>query len=302
MEKHRYDIGIYKELLPNATIHYNFEIAKETSEESQAENSLVAENKTDSNTNTTVSAAEIYGDFEYNVLDDGTVEITKYTGSSETIDIPNEINGRKVKQISSLFPDGCENLTSINIPESVEIIYLYFVYDCPNLMEINVDKNNSKYVSLDGVLFNKSKTRIIAYPQGRQGEYRIPDSVKEISGMIFDHCHGLTKIYIPLSVRELYAYAISNCDNLTDIYYEGSGKRLKNILYYPNIPCGNDKFYDDNTNYFSSYYSYQVNIHYNYRMFGVVITLSCVVLTFLLIWLYGRKLRKECKDRRTYDE
>lgn len=240
--------------------------------------------------NISVSAYETYGDFEYNVLDDGTKEITKYTGSTETIDIPGEIDGRKVKQISSLFSDGCENLTSINIPKSVEIIYLYFVNNCPNLMEINVDKNNRKYVSLDGVLFDKSKTRIIAYPQGRQGDYMIPEGVKEIDGMIFAHCQGLTKIYIPSSVRKFYAYSLSHCDNLTD-NYDGSEKRLKSILYYPNIPCGNDSFYANNTNYFSSYYSYQVNIHCNYRMFGVVITLSCVVLTFVLIWLYGRKIK-----------
>ncbi len=50
----------------------------------------------------TVSAYESYGDFEYEVLDDGTVKMTKYTGNAEIIDIPGEIDGRKVKQIGSL--------------------------------------------------------------------------------------------------------------------------------------------------------------------------------------------------------
>ena len=200
----------------------------------------------------TVSADyyKICGDFEYEVLDDGTAKITKYTGNAEIIDIPSEIDGRKVKWIDSLSVVGCENLTNINIPESVETISWYFVSDCPNLMEINVDKNNRKYVSVDGVLFDRNKTYIVSYPCGRQGEYRIPDGVKEIGGIIFDHCHGLTKIYIPLSVSEFYAYAIDHCDNLTDIYYEGSEKRLESILYYPNIPCGNDPFFAEHTNYF----------------------------------------------------
>ncbi len=60
-------------------------------------------------TGTQASSYETYVDFEYDVLDDGTVEITKYMGSTETIDIPGEIDGRRVKQISSLFSDGCEN-------------------------------------------------------------------------------------------------------------------------------------------------------------------------------------------------
>lgn len=37
-----------------------------------------------------------YGDFEYSLLDDGTVSISKYTGSDKNVNIPSVINKRKV--------------------------------------------------------------------------------------------------------------------------------------------------------------------------------------------------------------
>ncbi len=64
---------------------------------------------------------------------------------------------------------------------------------------------------------------------------------------------------------------------------------LKSILSYPNIPCGNDPFFAKHTNYFSEN---KVNIHYHYRTFGKAVTISCIVAVFVVIWLYGRKIRK----------
>ena len=43
-------------------------------------------------------------------------------------------------------------------------------------------------------------------------------------------------------------------------------------------------------NYF--YGSYPVTMHYCYRFPKTLTTLSAVVLVFVLIWLYGRKIRK----------
>ena len=41
--------------------------------------------------------ADTSGDYEYTILDDGSVEITKYTGSDKNIIIPINFNGHKVK-------------------------------------------------------------------------------------------------------------------------------------------------------------------------------------------------------------
>ena len=59
------------------------------------------------------SAAEVltYGDYEYTINnDEGTVEITKYNGTDEVVEIPGEINGAAVTSIGEKAFVDCETL------------------------------------------------------------------------------------------------------------------------------------------------------------------------------------------------
>lgn len=47
------------------------------------------------------AGAETFGDYEYSVLDDGTVKITGYNGSAETVVIPDTIDGKSVTSIGN---------------------------------------------------------------------------------------------------------------------------------------------------------------------------------------------------------
>ena len=71
---------------------------------------------------------------EYEELDDGTVEITRFVSSSSTdIELPSVIDGKSVTSIGDRAFDGynienCSNLTSIIIPDSVTSIGNYAFY------------------------------------------------------------------------------------------------------------------------------------------------------------------------------
>ena len=172
-------------------------------------------------TSVSVSAAEIqvYGDFEYEVNDDNTVTITKYTGTGGDIVIPNTIDGNSVTSIGHHAFGNCTGLTSITIPNSVTYVGLHAfsrctrltsmsISDsvtrielsafsgCTNLTSINVGENNTVYSSDNGVLLNKDKSTVIRYPQGKQGTYVIPDSVTSIVNTAFEYCTGLTSITV----------------------------------------------------------------------------------------------------------
>lgn len=69
-----------------------------------------------------VAQAETYGDYEYEVNDDGFVEITKYNGNAATVDIPSTINGKTVKIIGWNAFEGCSRVKTINFPGTVEEI------------------------------------------------------------------------------------------------------------------------------------------------------------------------------------
>ena len=129
-----------------------------------------------------VASAETYGDFEYSVLDDGTVEITDYNGSAEKVDIPKTIDGKSVTSIGDYAFIGCTNLTSITIPDSVTGIGRSAFCSCTSLTSIT-----------------------------------IPDSVTEIGWYAFDGCTSLTSITIPNSVTRILGDAFRDCTNLTSV-------------------------------------------------------------------------------------
>ena len=190
------------------------------------------------------------------------------TCTDDEIVIPSEINGYPVifnleafkytdatkvtflNGVKSLTMFGrLSNLKYIEIPESVEIIPIEeFIYDCRALVEINVSDKNQYYASVDGVLYSKDKTVIIAYPEGKnQAHYELPAGVVMIAPNAFA-LYSTTvfkEITIPRSVKYIGDNAFAYCASLTDIYYEGTEDEWNEI----NIVS--DTF--DN-----------VTIHYNY--------------------------------------
>jgi hypothetical protein len=108
-------------------------------------------------------------------------------------------------------------LTSVTIPISViSIGTKAFVSD--NLVSINVDKNNPRYSSIDGVLFNKTQDTLMQYPAAKQDDlYTIPSSVVFIGDKAFISCRNLISVIIPNGVTHIGNHAFTRAFNLTSI-------------------------------------------------------------------------------------
>ena len=149
-------------------------------------------------------------------LPDGITSIGEHAFSGCTsltnINIPNGITSIG----SDVFED-CTNLTSINISENVTKISQSAFDGCVGLTTITVDKNNKRFTSVDGVLYNKGKSKLIIYPQCKKGEYTIPNGVKSIGSAALVACAGLTNVNIPESVTTIYSSAFAGCSGLTSI-------------------------------------------------------------------------------------
>ena len=182
-------------------------------------------------------------------IPDGVTSICRYAFSGCTsltsITIPDsvtEIGGSAFENCSSLtsitIPDsvtsigigafvGCSSLTSIMIPDNVTYIGGAVFADCSSLTEIKVSTQNAKYVSVNGVLYNKDKTTIMCYPAGKKDKnYKILDGVTEICTSAFNGCSSLTSITIPDSVTEIGVSAFSGCSSLTSITIPDSVTRI----------------------------------------------------------------------------
>jgi hypothetical protein len=118
-----------------------------------------------------------------------------YCRGLTSITIPDSI----VKINTQTF-QSCDNLTSISIPKSiVELILGCYGCDFLGLVEFKVHPDNPKYASENGVLFNKSKTRLLYYPKKRQGDYIVPDTVIKVESNAFKYC-TIKSVTIPKSV------------------------------------------------------------------------------------------------------
>jgi hypothetical protein len=113
--------------------------------------------------------------------------------------------------------EGCASLTTVTIPASVTDMYFNVFTYCESLTSINVEAGNENYSSLNGVLYNKNKTYLSAYPGGESGAFVIPDGVKTIDAYAFAACSKLSGITIPNSVTYIADDAFLECDGLTSI-------------------------------------------------------------------------------------
>ena len=108
---------------------------------------------------------------------------------------------------------GCSSLESLDLPAGLTTLEGNFT-GCENLKSIHVQSGNSQFVSVDGVLFSKDKSTLIAYPAGKtSASYAAPGATKTIHPSAFSGNKHLSTVALP-GVTNLGRSAFSNCVNL----------------------------------------------------------------------------------------
>ncbi|MBR5726753.1 MAG: leucine-rich repeat protein, partial [Muribaculaceae bacterium] len=131
---------------------------------------------------------------------------------------------------------GCNNLTTLNIGENVQIIPDYAFYECSGLTG-NLTIPNS-VVSIGQSAFG--------YCNGFTGDLIIPNSVTTIGGYAFLNCSGFTgALTIGTSVTEIGVGAFGGCYNFTTVNFNasncttmGGDGSSNNPFYSYNNPTG----------------------------------------------------------------
>lgn len=144
----------------------------------------------------------------------------------------NEVNREKVEAVRdglkanggrAVIPDGitfipgrifagCDELTSIYIPDSVSGIGAC-PFDRSGLASIEVATGNPHFSSKGNCLLDKEgKTLLFGCRTSV-----IPDGVEVIAEQAFEGCPGLKEIVLPSSVREIGNHAFGSCENLSRV-------------------------------------------------------------------------------------
>ena len=159
-----------------------------------------------------------YGVFAYcdNLKNVVLKEGLPYIGSSmfakcynlESIIIPDSVTTIS----DNAFGEYC-GIKEITIPANVEFIADTAFWYCYNLEAINVDPENRFYSSDEhGVLFNKDKTKLMLYPNGKtETKYVVPESVKIIGTYAFFVHLYIEEVVLPdnLEIIEEMSFACS---------------------------------------------------------------------------------------------
>ena len=122
---------------------------------------------------------------------------------------------------------GCTALKSIVLPPSMTSVGARTFEGCTALESITIGTANIYYSSKDGILYDKSKTMIHFYPQGKTDEsYTVPNTVHTIDKRAFYDVDNLKKIVIPVTVTSIRENAFLGCDNIT-IYAKANSYAYK---------------------------------------------------------------------------
>ena len=123
-----------------------------------------------------------------------------------------------IKSIGNGVFEDCKNLSTITIPDSLEVIEGSSFAGCSSLEEIRVSEGNSSLKVLDGVLFSADGRTIVLSPRNRKlTEYEIPEGTEVIGPYAFESCRFLEKVILPQSLTDIGDYAFYNCEKLTEL-------------------------------------------------------------------------------------
>ena len=117
----------------------------------------------------------------------------------------------------------CRGLTSVTIPAKVASIGLAVFSYCSALKQINVDASNQTFTSIDGVLYTKDRSVLIAFPNALTS-VEMPKSVTNIGSLSFEGCSGLKSVTIPEGVVSIETGAFKDCGGLVSVTIPSSMK------------------------------------------------------------------------------
>ena len=123
-------------------------------------------------------------------------------------------------------------LKTFRLPSATQNISMSSFFGMYNLKEFAVDNENSKYQSIDNILFTKDGKTLLLYPYAKEGErYVVPETVTTINEQAFGGSH-LKVITVNEGLKEIGTLAFGNLGSLEAISLPGTLERIGHRAFW----------------------------------------------------------------------
>ena len=109
-----------------------------------------------------------------------------------------------------------------------------YIKNCSNLQNIQITDKSERYMTYDGVLYDKAGKTLLACPKNRHGTVKIKEGTKEIEKNAFFGSE-VEGIEMPDSVKSLEKAVFFNCRKLQKVKLSNSLTEIPNSCFDSNI-------------------------------------------------------------------
>lgn len=183
----------------------------------------------------------VSGDYTYAVLENGTVEVTGYTGQEKNITIPSVIDEKTVVSVGEeAFKES--TIESVTIPKTVTALQYKSFAVAKDLKTVTFEAG-SQLKTIDSQVFWNSGITEITVPEGTEsiGEAAfcacgalkkviLPDSVKEIGDALFAGS-GVEDVTLGNGITELSVQMFWGCRNLKTVVIPTSVTKIASSAF-----------------------------------------------------------------------
>lgn len=169
---------------------------------------------------------------KYSIIDNNNVTLESFSALSEKdIKLEDKIKYKnkvyKVIEIKENAFKGLSKIETITINDSLEKIEKNPFINLPNLKEIKTTENTINFNSEKGVLYDKIKKELVAYPLNKKEKsYTILSGIEKIGENAFKNNTNIEEVTLTSFTKEIGKGAFENTENLKEIK---NGVTLKKI-------------------------------------------------------------------------
>lgn len=188
------------------------------------------------------SIAGIFGDFSYEISGNGIV-ITDYPEDAiGEVEIPEEIDGKRVTSIGARAFADCRSISNMTMPESVTSIGERAFNQCFGMANINIPETITEIGP--GAFHSCHTLMSVTLPNGisvigdetffscnRLQTVTIPNSGLRIGSQAFTGCEALKTVDLPNSATTIAASAFFRCTGLTEVKFPLGLKSIEENVF-----------------------------------------------------------------------